>query len=109
MSDENLPRRRSIPLIRELRQEYEANMKYFHEVPQSEIDELEEKGLLTVGYVMSNYKQPDWCQYPDALAGVMGCWSLMAKDTRSKISKDFCSNCDYFSPSKNVNSNKKKK
>ena len=73
--------------------------RYFHELEQTEIDTLiaDKK---TVGYILENYKQPDWCNYPNALEGQMGCWSLMdlSKDgLRTKISKDFCKGCDCFS------------
>ena len=72
--------------------------KYFHELEQSEIDTLiaEKK---TIGYIHENYKQPDWCNYPNALEGNMGCWSLMnllKEGMRTKISKDFCKNCERF-------------
>ncbi|MFA5299346.1 MAG: hypothetical protein WC389_14245, partial [Lutibacter sp.] len=51
------------------------NNRYFHELEQSEIDTLiaDKK---TVGYIMENYKQPDWCNYSEALSMDMGCWSL---------------------------------
>jgi hypothetical protein len=72
--------------------------KYFHELEQSEINTLiaEKK---TIGYILENYKQPDWCTYPNALEGNMGCWSLMnllKEGMRTKISKDFCKNCERF-------------
>jgi len=76
-----------------------VSRSYFHEISQEEVDKLiaDKRG---VGYVMENYKQPDWCKYPNALEGQMGCWSLMdlSKDgLRTKISKDFCKGCDCFS------------
>mgnify|MGYP007069472104 CR=1 FL=1 len=72
---------------------------YFHEIPQSEVDSLisEKK---TIGYILENYKQPDWCKYPDALAMTIGCWSLCdtQKDgLRTKISRDYCACCEFFS------------
>lgn len=72
--------------------------KFWHEVPQEEIDKLIEDHK-TIGYVMENYKQPDWCTYPNALEGQMGCWSLMNLDkdgTRTMISHKFCKNCDCY-------------
>jgi len=72
--------------------------KCFHELSQDEINTLISEKR-TIGYVMDNYKQPDWCAYPNALNGHMGCWSLMdlGKDgTRTKISESFCANCDSF-------------
>jgi hypothetical protein len=71
---------------------------YFHELEQKEIDALiaDKK---TIGFIMETYKQPDWCKYPNALKGRLGCWSLMdlTKDgLRTKISKDFCKGCLEF-------------
>ena len=73
--------------------------RYFHELEQKEVDTLiaDKK---TTGYIMENYKQPNWCKSPNALEGKMGCWSLMdlSKDgLRTKISKDFCKGCECFS------------
>lgn len=72
--------------------------KYFHELTQDEIDTLiaDEK---TVGYIIANYKQPDWCNYPEALSMSMGCWSLcdLSKDgLRTKISRVYCKTCDCY-------------
>ena len=76
-----------------------VSRSYFHEISQEEVDKLiaDKK---TIGYIMETYKQPDWCKYPNALDGQMGCWSLMdlSKDgLRTKISKDFCKGCDEYS------------
>ena len=38
---------------------------------------LEDRPHMTWGDVLKEYQQPDWCNYPDALQGVMGCWSLL--------------------------------
>lgn len=73
--------------------------RYFHELDESEIDSLF-ANKKTVGYIMENYKQPDWCNHPEALSMAMGCWSLcdMSKDgLRTKISKEFCKGCICFS------------
>ena len=32
---------------------------------------------ITVGDFMERYEQPEWCLYPGALEGVMGCYSLV--------------------------------
>jgi len=71
---------------------------YFHELSESEIDLLI-KDKVTISDILENYKQPDWCNYPDALSMIMGCWSLcdLRKDgKRSKINVNFCSTCDCF-------------
>lgn len=72
--------------------------KYWHEIPQEEIDKLIEEKR-NYRYVVENYLQPDWCTYPDALGGIMGCWSLTdnAPDgKRTKISHEFCKKCDCY-------------
>ena len=76
----------------------DVSRSYFHEISQDEVDKLiaDKK---SIGYVMENYKQPDWCNYPEALSMTMGCWSLcdLKKDgLRTKISKEFCKECDCF-------------
>lgn len=72
---------------------------YWHELPQEKINELIENKI-TIGQILSEYKQPDWCFYKDALSGVMGCWSLVDNrpgGSRTQISKDYCKNCPCFS------------
>ena len=46
------------------------------------------RGLQDAGYV-----QPDWCGYPDALDGMMGCWSLIYREVSSE---DYCKNCELY-------------
>lgn len=75
-----------------------SDKKYFHELSQEEIEQLVSEKK-TVAYVVDTYKQPDWCDYPEALNGDMGCWSLMDLEPdglRTKISRDFCKNCDLY-------------
>ena len=48
------------------------------------------------GWIGKNLTQPMWCIYPNALHP-MGCWSLIDRELRKKISKDFCKTCDLFS------------
>jgi hypothetical protein len=73
-------------------------MKYFHELTQEEINQLIEQGK-TWGYILENFKQPNWCNYPEALGGEFGCWSLIdlrENGKRKEISKEFCSKCSSF-------------
>jgi hypothetical protein len=72
--------------------------KYWHEIDQSEVDKLIEEKKDNQ-FVLDNYLQPSWCRYPEALCGVMGCWSLVDNrpdGLRNKISIDFCTGCDCF-------------
>lgn len=79
--------------------ELEGNKPFFHEADESEILQLK-----TIGEVMDKYSQPEWCSYPDALGGTMGCWSLMdIRGLRKEISVDFCNNCECFKHRKDDN------
>ena len=73
-------------------------MKFFHEISNEERNKLiSEKRSLN--YISEYYKQPEWCDYPEALLGALGCWSLNdlgENGTRVKISEEFCKNCDMF-------------
>ena len=41
-----------------------------------------------------HYKQPPWCQYPDALRGIMGCFSLIGEGSETKdYYKNKCNKC----------------
>lgn len=53
-------------------------------------------GML-VSTFMDKFRQPGWCNYPGALGGGMGCWSLIT-DIRCK--KD-CGRCDMIKRNKN--------
>jgi hypothetical protein len=46
---------------------------------------------------MSMFKQPTWCEYPDALAGMMGCWSLVSKSKSITIDEEYCKTCECSS------------
>lgn len=73
-------------------------MNYWHELPQEEVKRLVSKKV-TIGYILKYYKQPNWCNCPEALSGAMGCWGLMDSSKnglRLKISEDFCKSCDCF-------------
>jgi hypothetical protein len=75
------------------------NKRYFHELEQTEIDALI-ANKKTVGYILENYSQPNWCELPEALSMNFGCWSLCdlsENGSRTKICKEFCKKCNYFS------------
>lgn len=49
--------------------------------------------------------QPKWCDYPDATAGILGCWSLVS----GKItSEDRCKNCEFYKPTAEASEEKEK-
>ena len=63
--------------------------KYFHELSDSEWEDLQ-KTKMTWDDLNKFYKQPDWCNYPDAL-NPLGCWGLIYRHCRSE---QYCSKCD---------------
>jgi hypothetical protein len=67
-------------------------IKYFHELTNEEYKVLEDNGTRWCD-LPSLYPQPEWCNYPDALDGEMGCWSLVY---RTGVSKEYCKNCECF-------------
>lgn len=72
--------------------------KFFHEINQEEVDSLIKDGK-TAGYVLENYRQPEWCNYPEALSMGLGCWSLcdlQKEGLRTKISHAYCKGCDEY-------------
>lgn len=68
--------------------------RYWHEVPPAEREQLIKESKMTVGKLLERFKQPDWCEYPEALAGQMGCWSLVTSRNVNGI-KD-CGDCEYI-------------
>lgn len=63
----------------------------WHLIPKEEQERVLKSGI-KVGTFMATYAQPDWCQYPEALSGQMGCWSLMTPDAIRK--RGDCTECD---------------
>lgn len=67
-------------------------MRFWHEVPLTEQDEILKAGGKTWAEFCEEFKQPEWCGYPDAMFGAMGCWSLMISKTIRSESN--CRACD---------------
>jgi hypothetical protein len=73
------------------------NKIYWHELPnekQKKIFDRAEKLGKNWGWFQKRFKQPDWCDYPGALEGELGCWSLLSMKTA--ITREFCKNCDCY-------------
>lgn len=71
--------------------------KYWHKLSHEEVEKIMSIEKLSVGELIENIKQPDWCNYHQALSFSMGCWSLCTTEKdglRTKISKEFCKSCD---------------
>lgn len=67
-------------------------IKYFHELTEAEFKAIVESKQYTWKQLAKDYPQPEWCQYPDATSGVMGCWSLMS---HMVTGKEYCKGCEY--------------
>ena len=69
---------------------------YWHELRDSTIKRAI-KNKMTIAESIRRYKQPVWCSYPNALEGIMGCWSLVdAFGLRHKISPEYWGDCDCY-------------
>lgn len=65
---------------------------YFHEVVPGGFDQLKlEHPRWTIGDVIARLAQPEWCGYPEAVGGIMGCWSLIGGYVKCE---SYCHNCD---------------
>ena len=80
-------------------------MKYWHRLSRKEKRYILNSGLSGKEF-LNQYNQPSWCGYPEALAGLMGCWSLMVSLTN--VTKQYCKNCDYYIYPAHGNSKKQK-
>lgn len=68
--------------------------RYFHLLPKGEFKRLCAEGMTWRGLIDAGYVQPDWCDYPNALDGMMGCWSLLY----GRVSgEQYCNDCDCYS------------
>lgn len=75
--------------------------KYFHELSDEEYKVLLDSDM-GIREFMDSYSQPLWCNYPNALEGRMGCWSLMGLwgiKNRIRCERD-CVNCDCYESKK---------
>jgi hypothetical protein len=72
---------------------------YWHELTDEQRLDIWDNGGLTVGQFMKKYSQPEWCEYPDALQPMMGCWSLVMLPIHAKT-MDYCKNCECLKADK---------
>lgn len=70
---------------------------YWHAITKDELNKLLETDI-TWGEVYNHYKQPEWCGYPEALHGALGCWSLTLFEYIPDICESYCEDCDLFDP-----------
>jgi len=72
-------------------------IKYFHELRKEEFEWLVKEGT-TYAECEKDFPQPEWCSYPRAIQGEIGCWSLIdMKDGFSLVTGEaFCRKCDCY-------------
>ena len=72
-------------------------IKPYIELTKDEFDALLENKNLTWADLERDYPQPDWCSYPHATRGALGCWSLIDfNGYHEKISRNYCRKCDCY-------------
>jgi len=79
---------------------FNQHKKYFHLLSDEEWKKMLDKK--TWSWINKHYKQPPWCDYPEALGGLLGCWSLIGafgehvfRNERIRKEKD-CEHCDCY-------------
>jgi len=70
---------------------------YWHKLSREEqirfIEEKTKDRKLTIKEFMQMVKQPDWCDCPNAMEGIMGCWGLFFGYIHNKGD---CKNCEFY-------------
>ena len=79
-----------------------VRVRSWHALKKSEQEEIL-RSKITVGTFMERFRQPKWCNYPEALAGMMGCWSLMTPGSIRNF--DSCKGCECRAPKARAHSN----
>lgn len=79
--------------------------KFWHELTDTEMLALLKAGGMTWGEAQKKYPQPPWCDYPEAVCGVMGCWSLMGIGGKNPLGhrirkREDCKGCDLIKEAK---------
>ena len=67
-------------------------IKFFHELTREEFEKIAKRRRSVKNFVR-DYPQPVWCEYPEATAGMMGCWSLVGFMVTGE---DYCKKCDCY-------------
>jgi hypothetical protein len=67
-----------------------AERKFFHELDDGEFEAFKQADAKW-GDIAKLHPQPEWCEYPGALDGPMGCWSLVG---RMVTGVEYCHGCE---------------
>jgi hypothetical protein len=73
----------------------EIKKPYWHMAADKELEQLITEST-SINFIKENYRQPDWCEMPDALDFTWGCWTLSDLKLRKTICKKFCSSCECY-------------
>lgn len=74
---------------------------YFHELSDAEFEQaIKDKKRY------SDFLQPDWCNYHEALSFNMGCWLLTERSIKSI---EDCKNCELCRKHKKYKTNKERR
>jgi hypothetical protein len=65
---------------------------YWHELTEEQRQTIIRNGI-NAQEAIDTYAQPDWCNYPDAIGGYLGCWSLVSGFVDSE---ERCTDCDCY-------------
>ena len=65
---------------------------YWHKIPIEDQQTIIKYGNMTYGEFLAKFRQPKWCGYHNALAGKMGCWSLIRPGW--VFNQNYCRNCE---------------
>ncbi len=67
-------------------------IKYYNELRKEEFQWLIKEGV-TFGELLKDFPQPPWCNYPGAINGFMGCWSLVGHKVTGEAD---CQDCEEY-------------
>ena len=65
-----------------------SEKRFFHELKDAEFEDAARDRLK-----YSQFRQPEWCGYPNALDFYFGCWSLTGRLVKNE---DYCRNCGAY-------------
>lgn len=66
--------------------------KSFHELTRAEYAEMVQTKM-TYDEIEAHHPQPEWCIYPFATRGFLGCWALMSFLISGP---EDCEGCEYY-------------
>ncbi len=65
---------------------------FWHRFNEYDQEYIVKQSGLVVRKFIKKYRQPDWCNYYEALSDILGCWSLMGGLIHCESD---CCDCDH--------------